>query len=365
MTLQNKIEERVNSNSIRSLGRIDTDLEDFCSNDYLGFARDNQLHEINIESFKKYIENGSTGSRLISGNSNLAIQLEEKLSIFFDAEAALLFNSGYDANLGIISSVAQRGDTIVFDERSHASIRDGIRLSNAKALKFKHNDIEDLNDKLKKAQGQIYVIIEAVYSMDGDETPLDNILKISEVYGAKVIIDEAHALGVIGKNGNGLSMSLNYHEKIFARIYTFGKAMGCHGAVVVGSEELKTYLVNFARPLIYTTFLPPHSLLMINNAFDHLSLSLERIELLINRSILFDRTLELQRAASHPIKAILIPGNENVKKIEEQLISKGFGVKAILKPSVEEGFERLRVCIHSFNSEKSIVQLAKQIKSYQ
>ena len=365
MSFQEKIKARIKSNSIRLLSQENINLEDFCSNDYIGFAIDKQLHTNNLKSFKEYIKNGSTGSRLISGNSDLAIKLEEYLADFFEAESALLFNSGYDANLGIISSLPQRSDTIIYDERSHGSIRDGIRLSNAKALKFKHNNTIDLEDKLKKSNGEVFVVIESVYSMDGDLAPLEDILNTFEKYDAKLIIDEAHALGVVGDKGKGLSISKDLHQKIFARIYTFGKAMGCHGAVIVGSEELTTYLMNFSRSLIYTTFLPPHSLHMIKNAFDLLILSTERIRVLKHKSRLFDQEMGIKSISDHPIKAIIIPGVENIKKIEKELIKEGFRVKAILKPSAEEGFERLRICIHSYNSEASIIQLAKRINSYQ
>ena len=160
----------------------------------------------------------------------------------------MIFNSGYQANIGLFAAVAQKGDTIISDELIHASMIDGIRLSYASRLRFKHNDIKDLEKQLKKAKGNIFIGIESVYSMDGNLAPLTKMARLAKKYKAHLIVDEAHATGVFGKQGSGLVCALGLEDQVFARMHTFGKALGCHGAIVLGSEILKKYLVNFARP---------------------------------------------------------------------------------------------------------------------
>lgn len=361
MSISSKIQDRQSLNALRELKIYDDTLEDFCSNDYLGFARNKELHSINLSSFKSLKLNGSTGSRLISGNSNLAEDLESYLSDYLKGENATLFNSGYNANLGIISSVPQRGDTILYDELCHASIRDGIRLSNAQSYKFQHNDLSDLEGKLNKAKGEIYIILEAVYSMDGDICPLKEINDLAKAYNAKIILDEAHSLGVYGQYGLGLAYELGIANDIFARLYAFGKAMGCHGAAILGSQELKTYLINYARSLIYTTFLPPVSLCMIHNAFEYLRDNAHLIDELNRKIRLFEEHAQRNNSFYHPIKSLVESGNDNVKALENKLNDRGFNVKAILSPTVAEGSERLRICIHTFNPDDSIIALAREL----
>ena len=256
-------------------------LIDFTSNDYLGLARSLELFQaieqkVSDSAFKL---NGATGSRLLSGNSDYAEQIENKLSGIFKSEASLLFNSGYAANVGVLSSLPQRGDTILYDALAHACMKDGARLSLAKRFNFKHNDLHDLESKIKLATGKVFIAVESIYSMDGDQCPLKDLVDLAEKYGAVIILDEAHSTGVLGDRGAGLAVSLGLENKIDVRIYTFGKAMGIHGACVAGSSTLKDYLINFARPFIYTTARPPHSLISIECAFDflHQNIGLQNI----------------------------------------------------------------------------------------
>lgn len=348
--IRGKLAYRKQTNSLRSL-RTESNLIDFCSNDYLGFAE-----TLPVKAFK---DQGATGSRLISGNSTQFERIENKIAAFHNAPAGLIFNSGYDANLGLFSCIADKGDTIIYDQHIHASIRDGIRLSNARSFSFEHNNIDALEKKLQQADGHILVAIESVYSMDGDEAPLEKIVAICEKHKADIILDEAHATGVIGKNGEGLAQSLNLEVKIFARVHTFGKAMGCHGAIVLGSEDLRQYLINFARSFIYTTAISEHSLNAIESAYDKLKESDDLIEQLSHNISLFQSLLskKLQSkliSSSSPIQCILIPENETVKKVETGLQKKGLNIRAIMHPTVEKGKERIRICIHSFNTEKEI-----------
>ena len=247
--LLKKLNERQEQNAFRRL-LLPQGKTDLCSNDYLGIVR-NQLIEKQLgESAHTAYRHGSTGSRLLAGNYALVEETEKMLAAFHDAEAGLIFNSGYDANLGLLSCVPQRGDTIIYDYLSHASLRDGIRLSFAQSFSFKHNDLADLEKRLQAATGTIFVVTESVFSMDGDMAPLTAISDLCRQYGAHLIVDEAHATGVVGAKGEGLVQQLNLQTACFARVHTFGKAVGCHGAIVLGSDRLRNYLVNFCRSFI-------------------------------------------------------------------------------------------------------------------
>ncbi len=357
--LRKELSKRLNDNNLRSLKNSQG--IDFFSNDYLGLAQNKELHQLIANKSAEYPLNGSTGSRLLSGNSDLCEKLELQLAGYFNAEACLIFNSGYTANLALISSIAKRGDTIIYDELAHACIKDGARLTLAERYSFRHNDLEDLKSKIQLAKGQIFIIVESVYSMDGDEAPLKEIIQIAKNIGAEIIIDEAHATGIYGRNGGGLSSLLDVDESILARIYTFGKAMGIHGAAIAGNSVLKDYMVNFSRPFIYTTALPPHSLISIDQAFNFLINNIDLQDKLDAKvsyfNDLFEKHLKnkyVKIKSSHPIQSVIIPGNENVKSIAHEINTKGFDVRPILSPTVKKGQERLRVCLHTFNTDDEI-----------
>lgn len=348
--------------SLRSLRLDNPELIDFTSNDYLGLARSEQLFRYiqdRIEPDSGPI-NGSTGSRLLSGNSKLAEDTEAELTSVFNAEASLLFNSGYVANLAVLSTVPQRNDTILYDELAHACMKDGARLSNARHWSFRHNDLDELGNKLSRATGNVFVAVESVYSMDGDFAPLQALVELTEKYRATLVVDEAHSTGIVGPAGGGLAVALGLQERIGIRIYTFGKAMGVHGACVSGSHALKQYLINFARPFIYTTALPMHSIVSISSAFHFLRDNPGLQETLRERIASFKigmignlQTVESESA----IQCIIVPGNERVKSASEYLNTRGFDVRPILSPTVPIGKERLRICLHTFNSPEEIRQL--------
>ncbi len=358
-----RLSKRNDSGLLRVL-KLGDDLIDFCSNDYLGLARQQEIYNaVQQEIDHKGIRlNGSTGSRLIRGNSRLAEELEVFLADFHHAESALIFNSGYDANLGFFSSVPQRGDTILYDRLIHASIHDGIRLSHAKAFAFNHNDIEDAKRLLKQSSGQVYIVVESLYSMDGDFAPLNDFAQLCAETGALMVVDEAHANGIYGPTGCGLVHEEHILEHCIARIYTFGKSIGSHGAVVVGSNMLRSYLINFARSFIYSTALPTNELLTIKCAYHFAVSNSEAKQLLFNNINYFrelaSATPELKfLPASGPIQGLLFEGNERVKKAAEYIQQAGFDIRAILSPTVPEGSERLRICLHSFNSPEEIKNL--------
>src|SRR5690606_15362675 len=275
MSIRQKLAKKLANRKEQGLLRklfLDHEGIDFLSNDYLGLARSTALKKRIQEDYQQlpHATNGARGSRLLSGNTAYAEALEAYLAEVFLGESALLFNSGYTANLAVISTIPQRGDTIIMDELAHACMKEGARLSFAEKRSFRHNDVDDLEKNLKKAQGAIFVVVESIYSMDGDFCPLREILDLCKTYEAHLIVDEAHSTGAMGVKGSGLACSLGVEKEIFARVYTFGKGMGVHGAVVIGSEPLIQYLINFARAFIYTTALPLHSLVSIREAFSYL-----------------------------------------------------------------------------------------------
>jgi 8-amino-7-oxononanoate synthase len=362
--IRNKLSERSAAGNYRML-KPENLLIDFCSNDYLGFARSIKLKQLIAQELQRLGKplNGSTGSRLITGNTIYAEQLEGAIADFHDSEAALLFNSGYDANLGLLSSLPQRGDTVITDELIHASVIDGIRMSNANRYTFKHNDLNGLEDKLKNAKGICYVVVESVYSMDGDTAPITAILELTEKYHASLIVDEAHATGVFGK---GLVNNLGLYDRIFARVITFGKALGCHGAVVLGSTQLRNYLINFSRSFIYTTAAPMHQLAAIKMAYQLLRNSSTAIDQLKGSINLFKKGLMLATPSTlidsdSAIHCLLMKSNDKAKSTAAELQAKGFDVRPIMSPTVAAGSERLRICLHAYNTQQEIEMLTDTI----
>lgn len=363
--LQKKLDKRKAEGLYRELvcpaGSID-----FSSNDYLGFS---QLPELIIpENFTSALKAGATGSRLISGNSPVAEDTEQMIAAFHHAEAALIFNSGYHANIGLFSCIASKDDTVISDEFIHASIIDGIRLSHARRFKFRHNSTVDLEKKLQLAGGNIFVVVESIYSMDGDEAPLTEVAALCEKYNAFLIVDEAHATGLYGTNGEGLVCQYNLEEKVYARIITFSKAIGLHGAAVTGSNVLRNFLINHARSFIYTTALPPHCYLQIQQAYKLLPFA--------NREGLFQLINHFRKASSNfknisfsishsPIQGIVVGDNFKARSLANHLYSKGVFAKAILSPTVPAGTERLRICLHVFNTTEQIDKLLELVNEFE
>jgi len=366
-----KLERRKAENSLRHLNFPGT-VVDFSSNDYLGFSKESRISDRAGEILRRSTENGlgATGSRLLTGNSQMYNELEAIIAKFHSSPSALVFNSGYATNLGFFGSVPQRGDYILYDELAHASIREGITLSKAKAYKFKHNnlrELEDLIDRLERSRdSEIYVVTESVFSMDGDSPDLNELSALCKRSHCRLIVDEAHAIGI---SQRGLVVEAGIEGEVFARIVTFGKALGSHGAAVLCSETMKSYLVNFARSFIYTTGLPPHTLASIRSAYQYLDSDpgMKRIECLKSNIAILRRYIgeydcdELFLPSESAIHSVVIPGNKEVKTISDKLLKNGFDVRPILSPTVPIGKERLRICLHSFNTEKEIEQVIQRI----
>ncbi len=359
--IEGYLEKRKEEGTFRVL-RQETGLVDFCSNDYLGVARLGILEE--EVSGEGQLSTGSTGSRLISGNFKETEDLETSIAGFHQADAALLYNSGYVANVGFFSCVPRAGDTILYDELIHASVHDGMKMSKANRLAFRHNDAEDLAFKLKLVKkGVCFVAVETIYSMDGDEAPLPEIVAVCKQFKAYLVVDEAHATGIVGPKGAGLVQHYGLEEACFARIHTFGKSMGCHGAVILGTEQLKKYLINFSRSFIFTTALPPEAILRIKKAYEWLNESEDCREKLQNNIRYFLEQIkktpwkDFLIPSQSAIQSIIIPDNEKVKEIAGNVRKEGFDLRPIVYPTVPRGQERIRICLHNYNTLDQIQNL--------
>ena len=367
--LQNKLNEREKASALRRFPEPSS-LIDYYSNDYLNFTDNQEIQRLADELLKKHkAKLGATGSRLLSGNHVLYNDIETQIAQFHNVPKALIFNSGYNANVGFFECVPQRGDIVFYDELIHASIRDGLKMSMAKSYSFKHNDVEELREKseriTQKHNGQVYVVTESVFSMDGDSPDLISFAAFCSASDFLLVVDEAHALGVFGNKGAGLVQELGLEDQVFAQIITYGKALGCHGAAILSCEDLYVYLTNYARSLIYTTALPHHALASIGAGYQYLQQLPETLlqeNLRINISY-FNK--EVERLAlrkfitlsNSAIQCCVLSGNENVKAVAVILKSYGFEVKPILSPTVPLGEERLRFCLHSNNTPEQITQI--------
>ncbi len=416
-SLKNLLAQRQSEDLLRKLPEFHAftpESIDFFSNDYLGFAQMSvcseiiaqkytALHAQSIENYaQKHLPTGATGSRLISGNVPEAMQAEKYISAFHNAESSLIFSTGYTANVGLLSCLATENDVYLSDQLIHASMIDGVKLSKAQKLRFRHNDMAHLMQHLKNIQknrlenaetpqktGFTYILVESLYSMDGDIAPLKEIYALAEHYEAYIIVDEAHALAVYGEKGKGFAHEYAQNPYTFARIYTFGKAMGTHGAVIVGSETLKSYLVNFARSFIYSTALPPAQYLHIEALYrcleedffgnerqklrENITFFKEKandfLDFFKNKNINKEPNKEINQIpivlpSDTAIQTLIIGGNTQTRAIETYLRGQNFLVKAIVSPTVPAGTERLRLCLHSFNTFGEISLLFEVLKVY-
>ncbi|WP_318845825.1 pyridoxal phosphate-dependent aminotransferase family protein [Chryseobacterium sp. JV558] len=342
--------------------RFQSDGIDFYSNDYLGLAKSKELQNILLQKITEnpQLLSGSTGSRLISGNSDVANSVERLIAQKHQFESALLFPSGYNANLALFSTLPSRHDTVIVDEQIHRSVHDASQLSNAKKLKFKHNDLEDLENILKRQRGHCYIAIESLYSMEGDFAPVQEIAAIADQYKASLIVDEAHAFGVFGY---GLIEKYELQKKVLATVVTYGKALGAHGAAILCNETVKSYLVNFASPFIYTTSAQDFQWVSIKTGYEFLDQHQELAKKLQDNIKIFrSRNLQSPSSEISPIQAILIPDNQKLKALQNTLSEEGFLTYAIYSPTVKPGSERLRICLHSFNTEEEIIKMTGIIK---
>lgn len=357
--LENKLLKRKQQGNLRTLPTVRQRI-DFSSNDYLGLARSSVLKEAWVKEWEALAGPlnglGATGSRQLTGNSSYAEQLEQQIAQFHGYEAGLFFNCGYMANVGLLSTLGSEKNLFLFDVKIHASMHEGIRLSRARALPFRHNDLEHLAYRLKNCscQGECFICVESIYSTDGSQAPLKEICRLAKIYAAHVIVDEAHAVGVCGPGGRGCTAQHNLTEEVFAQVVTFGKALGTFGAIVLGKFALKEALINFAASYIYTTAPPFHMLAAIKCSYA-LFPQLEAERRQLSHLIALFRRLYLTSSET-AIQPIALPGALAAKKAAQKLMQEGFDVRALTSPTVRKGQEVLRICLHAFNHASELKQ---------
>ena len=337
----------------------------FSSNNYLGLAADPRLVKAAAEASDRYGW-GAGSAALISGQMNPHEQLRAALCKFFDAGAALIFNSGYHANVGAIPALVGPSDLLFSDALNHASLIDGCRLARCPTQIYRHGDTDHLAELLEQhpTTGERWIITESVFSMDGDLAPLQQIAQLATQYKANIYLDEAHAVGVFGENGRGLWEWENVGAPLAApnilRMGTFGKAFGSYGAFVIGSTAVIDYLLNRARTFIYTTALPPTVAAVNRCTLEIAAAEPERRTQLWQHVRHFADELEIK--AESPIIPWIIPGNEAVVAAGKKLRDAGFLVRAIRSPTVPAGKERLRITLSAMHTEEQIDKLIKALK---
>ncbi len=330
----------------------------FCSNNYLGLASSPELKRASIEATEKY-GTSSGASRLISGNMTIHEELEWRIAKFKGTESALLFNSGYHANLGIIPAIAKQGDLILSDELNHASIIDGTRLSRAEVVVYPHLNLNFVEDTLKKSRHRRKLIVtDGIFSMDGDIAPLKELVELKEKYNAVLMVDEAHATGIIGTQGRGIVEYLGLTERVDIMMGTLGKALGSYGAFAATTKVMREYLINTARSLIFSTSLPPSVCGAAIKAIELLETKPELIEKLHSNVEYFKkRLIEFYPDIQYdtiPIIPIIIGSSQETMRICEELLKKGIFIQGIRPPSVPEGTSRLRLTITAQHTEEQM-----------
>ncbi|MGH7835078.1 MAG: 8-amino-7-oxononanoate synthase [Candidatus Binatia bacterium] len=373
--VSNELEALKDAGLYRKLRRVEGDqgpvlvldgrqVLNFCSNNYLGLANHPSLRQAAKEAIDRY-GCGSGASRLISGNMELHEKLEEKIAWLKGTQAALVFNSGYQANTGLLSCLAGEGDTIFSDALNHASIIDGCRLSRARTVVYPHCDLNRLEHELRTAPAgsRKLVVTETIFSMDGDEAPLAEIVDLTERYGAFTMVDEAHATGVFGPNGAGVVAKLGLGERVFVQMGTLGKALGTFGAYVAGSRELRELLINRCRTFIFTTSLPPSVLAATIAAIDTSVKEPERrLALWHNVRALRDGLKQLGyelTQSQSPIQPLVIGDEGCCMAFSEALLERGVFVQGIRPPTVPPGTSRLRITLMATHTHEHLSQTLK------
>lgn len=331
----------------------------FSSNNYLGLASHPALREAAKEAIDRY-GCGSGASRLISGNMTLHERLEEKIAALKGTQAALVFNSGFQANVGIFSTLVNEGDMIFSDAFNHASIIDGCRLSRAKVVVYPHCNLDNLEDGLKKApvDARKVIVTETLFSMDGDEAPLPEIVELAECYGAVLMVDEAHATGVFGPDGAGVVAKLGLTDRVPVQMGTLGKALGAFGAYVAGGKELRELVINRCRSFIYTTSLPPAVLAMAIAAIDiSIKEPQRRLALWHNCQALREGLKKLGFClgqSQSQILPLIIGDAQKCMAFSEFLLQRGIFAQGIRPPTVPPGTSRLRITLMATHTHEHL-----------
>jgi 8-amino-7-oxononanoate synthase len=337
-------------------------LVDLASNDYLGLAAHPHLIERTCEAVVS-LGVGSGGSRLLTGQRDAFTELEERLAAFSGTEAALLFGSGYAANLGLLTAVVGWGDVVLSDHRNHASLIDGIRLTGARKAIYPHGDVDAIGAALRQPRaGRAFVVTESVFSMDGDLAPLTDLVEMAERHGALVIVDEAHATGLFGARGAGRVEELGLSQRVLATVHTGGKALGSAGAWVAGSRLLIDTLAQIARSFIFTTAPMPALAGALNAALDIVAAEPERRAEVHRKARLlrgaFAAGGALTSAHSSPILPLRVGENDAAVALQEALLAQGFACRAVRPPTVPQGTARLRVTVRSPVADQDLLRFA-------
>ena len=355
-------------NQLRTLGAIHG--VNLSSNDYLGLATDPRLLEAVTSALVAGSAVGSTGSRLLSGNAEIWEEFESEVAQFMGSEAALYFNSGYSANVGLLSAVIRPSDVVFSDAANHASIIDGLRLAGAPKVIFPHLDMDSLERQLGKdfsGAAQKFIVSESIFSMDGDRASIVDLVALAERYGAELIIDEAHATGVVGPQGRGLVAASRLSDRVLVTVHPCGKALAGMGCFVCCSEELKQYLVNRARPFIFSTALPSYIAAQMRAAVRIVAAAdRERSDLAGLSAFLRKRLREAGfdiGKGDTQIVPVFLGENERAIRFSALLNEAGFGVRPIRPPSVPAGTSRLRLSLTAKLSTNLLAQFADALIS--
>ena len=331
------------------------------SNDYLGMASHPVLKEYIAQNVMKYGV-GSTGSRRLSGNHRVFLDTESYIANWIGKPAGCLFNSGYQMNSAIFSVLADTSTLIVADKWIHASLIDGIQHSAAKLVRFRHNDMDHLNQLLKKEAHQfktVWIVCESIYSMDGDTASLSRLIQLKKQYHAKLIVDEAHSIGLYGKKGNGWINELGYIEDVDIVLLTFGKAFGLVGAMLLSTEEIVSKMKEKCRSYIYSTALPLPMVAGIQKSCQLIQESDDLRKISRQNITLFKKNI--QTNSNTHIQPIMIGEKKEAIQVEQSLIKKGYFCRAVHHPTVPKGQSRLRMTITAQHTKGQIQALVTQI----
>ncbi|MDT7880129.1 MAG: glycine C-acetyltransferase [Candidatus Hydrothermia bacterium] len=329
------------------------------SNNYLGFASDKRIVEKVIEYVKKY-GIGPAAVRTISGTMSIHIELEKKLSKFKQVEDVILLQSGFMANLSVIPSIVSNEDVIFSDELNHASIIDGCRLSRAEIVRYKHLDMNDLEDKLKQYgnKRRKLIVSDGVFSMDGDIAPLNELIEIANKYNAILMIDDAHGEGVLGRNGRGIVDHFNAHNKVDIEVGTLSKAFGVIGGFVAGSQRLIEYLKQKARPFLFSSALTVADVAANLAALEIMESSDELVKKLWENKNYFQENLKKMGfnlgTTKTPITPIIVGDEKKAQQFSKELFENNIFVQAIVYPTVPKGTARLRVMISAIHKKEDL-----------
>lgn len=337
---------------------------DFSSNDYLGLSHDPRMKQAILEGVSAASRIASTGSRLLSGHDEAWTLVEQEFAQWVGSEAALYFNSGYAANTGLLSALLGPDDIVFSDSANHASLIDGIRLAKCRRVIFPHLDLDFLEQEFRRhasISGVRVIVVESIFSMEGDRAPLADLVALGARYGAELIVDEAHAVGVCGPNGSGCVAEAGLTTRVLATVHTCGKALAAAGAFVCGTDNLRRFLINRARSFIFSTALPPYFAAQVSEGMRLARKAEQERALLVQLSSFLRHELRARgfdvAASDSQIVPVVLGSNGDAVHFAERLRSRGFGARAIRPPTVPAGSARIRLSLTAKHSREMLAEL--------